>query len=60
MSVVGDEIIENCRACFSQNGFGVRLARRSGLLVCSYNPSHQYVVEKGFLKRVDGVGKKTY
>lgn len=49
---MGNEIIESCRECFSQNGFGVRLSRRGSLLVCPHNEGHKYVVENGFLKRI--------
>ncbi len=53
MTVVGDDIIMNCRACF-QDGFGMKLNRtNSGIYVCAHNPEHKYVIKDGFMKTPD-------
>lgn len=53
MTVVGDDIILNCRACF-QNGYGMKLNRtNSGIYVCDYDPTHKYVIKDGFMKTPD-------
>jgi DNA-directed RNA polymerase subunit RPC12/RpoP len=52
MTVVGDEIIKNCRNCWSQFSFGIKLSDRGdGRLACPHCKS-EYIVEKGFLKSV--------
>lgn len=52
MTVVGNEIIMNCRACFAANGYGVKLSPRGEAFVCNYDSSHRYVVEDGLMKRL--------
>ncbi len=53
MTVVGDDIIMNCRACF-QDGFGMKLNKQSnGIYVCAHNASHKYVIKDGFMKAPD-------
>ncbi len=55
MTVSGHEIIEVCRACYSENGYGVRLRPAEGdcgTLVCPHNPAHKYRIVEGFLERV--------
>jgi hypothetical protein len=52
MTVVGDDIILNCRECFVQNGYGIRLRKNGGCYECPVDGAHKYVVEKGYLKRV--------
>jgi len=55
MTVSGHEIIEVCRACYSENGYGVRLKQKEGedgVLVCPHNPAHKYKVVDGFLEKV--------
>ncbi|MBI3587738.1 hypothetical protein HY995_05535 [Candidatus Micrarchaeota archaeon] len=50
MTRIGDDIVLNCRACFSQHGFGLHLLERPGHWECPHNSSHRYVVERGLLK----------
>jgi len=53
MTVSGHEIIEVCRACYSENGYGVRLKPAGdGTLVCPHNSAHKYRVVDGFLEKV--------
>ena len=51
MSVVGDDIVCNCRQCFSENGFGVKLSKRGELWECNHNPLHRYKLVKGFMHK---------
>ncbi|MBI4360548.1 hypothetical protein HY572_02115 [Candidatus Micrarchaeota archaeon] len=48
MTVEGNDIICNCRACF-QEGFGIALEEQNGVYVCPQNPEHRYVVKNGFM-----------
>ncbi len=60
MTVVGDDIIMNCRACF-QDGFGMKLNRtNSGIYVCAHNPNHKYVIKDGFMEKPDLALNPTY
>jgi len=52
MTVTGDAIVENCRACFSANGYGIKLNRKGNILICAHDSSHQYAVRNGFLEKV--------
>ncbi|MBI5060763.1 MAG: hypothetical protein HZB67_00435 [Candidatus Aenigmarchaeota archaeon] len=52
MVVAGHDIIQNCRACFSQNGYGIKLLRQGDIFVCPVDGSHQYMIEHGYMKRV--------
>lgn len=52
VTVVGNEIIMNCRACFASNGYGVNLSAKGSHFVCDYDASHRYVIEEGLMKRV--------
>lgn len=52
MTVVGNDIIMNCRACFASNGYGVKLSPRGGAYVCDYDASHRYVIDEGLMKRI--------
>ena len=52
MTVIGHDIIENCRACFCENGYGVKLRRMGDIYVCTVNDAHKYRVENGFMKKV--------
>lgn len=49
MTVAGNSIIENCRKCYVDNGFGVRLEPRGNEYVCKYCNS-RYTVENGLMK----------
>jgi len=51
MTVAGNEIIENCRKCYVENGFGVRLERRGSEYVCRHCNS-RYAVEGAFMRRL--------
>ncbi len=51
MTVVGDTIICNCRACF-QEGYGITLQERNGVYVCPQNDDHKYVIKGGFMQVV--------
>ncbi|HLC47565.1 MAG TPA: hypothetical protein VJI13_00690 [Candidatus Norongarragalinales archaeon] len=51
MTVVGDELVKNCRHCYSNFGFGVRLINDGGQYNCP-NCKSRYVLEHGFTKRV--------
>jgi DNA-directed RNA polymerase subunit RPC12/RpoP len=51
MTVAGNGIIENCRKCYVDNGFGVRLDQRGSEYVCRYCNS-RYAVEGGLMKRL--------
>jgi len=53
MTVAGDDIVKNCRACFSSYGYGIRLNDQKGnILVCPQDSSHRYSIEDGMLKKV--------
>ena len=52
MTVVGDEIILNCRECFVRDGFGIHLKKDGNSFVCPHNRTHRYIVEDGFLKKI--------
>jgi len=53
MTIAGDDIIKNCRACFSQQGYGVKLADQKGdILVCPLDSTHRYSIKGGFLEKV--------
>ncbi|HLD75404.1 MAG TPA: hypothetical protein VI874_00165 [Candidatus Norongarragalinales archaeon] len=51
MTIEGNNIVLNCRACYSESGYGIELMPRAGLYVCSHNPTHKYVVKNGFTHR---------
>ena len=50
--MIGHDIIENCRACFCQNGFGVKLTRTGEVYVCPIDGTHRYRIENGFMKKL--------
>jgi len=50
MTVIGDDIVCSCRKCYSQNGYGIRLEKRGEFLVCPFDATHKYIVDKGYLK----------
>ena len=52
MTVVGDEIVLNCRACYCSHGYGLRLQKHGDHMVCPHDASHRYVVESGYLRKV--------
>ena len=52
MTTISDEIIKNCRECFFQQGYGVKLIDQKGnILVCPLDSSHRYAINGGLLKR---------
>ncbi|MFA5246799.1 MAG: hypothetical protein WC408_02820 [Candidatus Micrarchaeia archaeon] len=51
MTVTGNDIIENCRKCYVDNGYGVRLEPRGSEYVCKYCNS-RYAIEGGLMKRL--------
>lgn len=52
MTVTGDDIVKNCRACFSTHGYGLRLDQKGEILICPQDSSHRYSIESGMLKKV--------
>ena len=50
MTVSGNEIICNCRKCYCDHGYGIRLREKNGVYVCERDPGHKYVVADGFMK----------
>ena len=53
MTVQGDDIIQNCRECFSAHGYGIRLNKQGNALVCSHDSTHQYTVDNGMLRKLE-------
>lgn len=51
MTVQGDELVYNCRNCFSQHGFGIALKRLQDDFECPHCRS-RYVAQGGFMKKV--------
>ncbi|MFQ5406016.1 MAG: hypothetical protein ACE5DI_02550 [Candidatus Micrarchaeia archaeon] len=52
MSVIGDDIVLNCRKCYSENGFGIRLEKQGDRYVCGHDSSHRYVLKNGYMENV--------
>ncbi len=50
MTVVGDDIIQVCRRCFVQHGFGLRLKPAGDQFVCPHDASHRYRIRNGELE----------
>ncbi len=36
MTVVGDDLIQNCRDCFATKGYGIRLQRKANHWACPH------------------------
>ncbi len=55
MTVRGDELVYNCRNCFSTHGYGINLKPQPTGPKDFQCPqcSSKYVVESGFMKRVN-------
>ena len=51
MTVAGHDIIHNCRRCFSDNGYGMRLVEENGVFVCKHDRTHRYVLKDGFMEK---------
>ncbi|MBI4406698.1 hypothetical protein HY571_02180 [Candidatus Micrarchaeota archaeon] len=51
MTVISDELIKNCRNCFFENGYGVKLHQKGDILVCSHDSKHVFEIVKGELKK---------
>lgn len=50
MTIVGDDIVKNCRKCWNENSFGIKLVEHSnGVYKCPHC-NQKYVVENGFSK----------
>ncbi len=52
MTVIGDEIVKNCRDCFCNHGYGIKLHQKGEILVCPHDSSHRYSISGGLLKKV--------
>ncbi|MFH0713845.1 MAG: hypothetical protein V1722_04390 [Candidatus Micrarchaeota archaeon] len=52
MTMTGDDIVQNCRECFFQNGYGIKLNPNGNILVCPHDSNHRYEVRSGMLERV--------
>ncbi|MBU1197788.1 hypothetical protein KJ765_04745 [Candidatus Micrarchaeota archaeon] len=52
MTVKGDELVHNCRNCFSQHGYGINLQKNGEGFECPHCHSH-YLCEHGYMKRVN-------
>ncbi len=51
MTVVGDDLVKNCRHCYSNYGYGIRLINDGGQFFCPQCKS-KYVVEGGFTRKL--------
>ncbi len=51
MTVKGDELVYNCRSCFSMHGYGIVLKRNGDAFECP-NCSSKYVPQGGYMKRI--------
>ncbi|MFH0971577.1 MAG: hypothetical protein V1835_03335 [Candidatus Micrarchaeota archaeon] len=51
MTVVGDDLVKNCRHCYATQGYGIRLINDGGTFSCPQCKS-QYVLEHGFTKKL--------
>ena len=58
MTVVGDEIIQNCANCYSNKGLSSKLKKEGDEWVCEYNKAHRYKIENGNLIRIGEKQKK--
>ena len=52
MSVVGDDIVKNCRRCFSDNGYGIALEKKGEHYVCPVNEKHRYALKNGYMESI--------
>ncbi len=52
MTVTGDDLVKNCRQCFCQHGYGIKLHQKGEILICPHDSSHQYTVKLGFLEKL--------
>ncbi len=52
MTVAGHDIVLNCKKCYSDHGYGIRLHDENGVFVCAHDKSHRYVLKDGFMKSV--------
>jgi hypothetical protein len=49
MTVAGNEIIENCRKCFAENGYGIRLEKSGSAYHCPQCKT-RYDISSGMLR----------
>ncbi|VVB70652.1 Uncharacterised protein [uncultured archaeon] len=46
------EIIQVCRKCYCDNGFGSRLTKRGNEYVCELDHTHRYAFTEGEMKKL--------
>ena len=47
-------MLYSCPRCYREKGFSVRLNACGGALVCAHDASHRFVIERGFLRELNG------
>ena len=51
MTVIGDDIVLNCKNCWNENGYSIKLLKKGGNYCCPHC-STQYKVKNGFIQEV--------
>ncbi|MBI5224717.1 hypothetical protein HY989_02510 [Candidatus Micrarchaeota archaeon] len=51
MTVKGDGIVQNCRNCYANSGFGIKLINDGGSFNCPHCKT-RYAMDHGFTRRL--------